>query len=41
MRKNGEIDAIEKLYGLQDIGFSIEKINEYWLRRRQLVLKNI
>jgi len=28
MRKNGEIDAIEKLYGLQDIGFSIEKINE-------------
>ena len=28
MRKNGKINAIEKLYGLQEIGFSIEKINK-------------
>lgn len=26
MRKNGEMKAVEKLYGVQDVGFSIEKI---------------
>jgi gliding motility-associated lipoprotein GldH len=26
MRKNGEMKAIEKLFGVQDVGFSIEKI---------------
>jgi gliding motility-associated lipoprotein GldH len=26
MRKNGELKAVEKLYGVQDVGFSIEKI---------------
>ena len=28
MRKNGEINTIENLNGIQDVGFSIEKINE-------------
>ena len=28
MRKNGEVDALEDLNGIQDIGFSIEKIKE-------------
>ncbi|AUC85561.1 gliding motility lipoprotein GldH [Polaribacter sp. ALD11] len=27
MRKNGEVNAIESLNGIQDVGFSIEKIN--------------
>jgi len=26
MRKNGEMKAVEKLYGVQDVGFSIEKV---------------
>jgi gliding motility-associated lipoprotein GldH len=26
MRKNGEMKAVEELYGVQDVGFSIEKI---------------
>jgi gliding motility-associated lipoprotein GldH len=26
MRKNGEMKAVEQLYGVQDVGFSIEKI---------------
>jgi len=28
MRKNGEVNAIENLNGIQDVGFSIEKINK-------------
>jgi gliding motility-associated lipoprotein GldH len=28
MRKNGAINAIENLNGIQDVGFSIEKIKE-------------
>lgn len=28
MRKNGEVSAIENLKGIQDVGFSIEKISE-------------
>lgn len=27
MRKNGEVNTIENLVGIQDVGFSIEKIN--------------
>ena len=28
MRKNGKVNAIENLNGIQDVGFSIEKINK-------------
>jgi gliding motility-associated lipoprotein GldH len=28
MRKNGEVKPLQKLQGIQDIGFSIEKVNE-------------
>lgn len=28
MRKNGAINAVESLFGIQDVGFSIEKINK-------------
>lgn len=27
MRKNGEVKPLQKLHGIQDIGFSIEKVN--------------
>ena len=27
MRKNGEVQPLQKLNGIQDIGFSIEKVN--------------